>query len=84
MKSGALQPPVRWFVAGDGKWSEWLVTDEDAVDRSYVDELEHFIVAEASRESQLTGRMVPPGQRPNAFPELYCRHVPVRLEFTPT
>ena len=36
---------VRWFLARTGEWSEWCVPGSDAVDRSYVAELEHFIKA---------------------------------------
>lgn len=40
---------VRWFRADRGDWCEWRVPEENAVDRSYVAEIRHFIEAVLGR-----------------------------------
>jgi predicted dehydrogenase len=46
---------VRWFDPNAGDWTEWPVTDPNAVDASYVDEIAHFIDAVQQDDDNMSG-----------------------------
>jgi predicted dehydrogenase len=46
---------VRWYSVSEARWEEWQVPDQDALDASYVAEMEYFIDAVQTNSEHMSG-----------------------------